>query len=152
MLLLQHNSVANATCELRGAGCCHPVLPPEGQIGLTLREICGLTTEEIARAFLVTPAMLAQRTVRAKALIRDKAGGQLLSGPIIPGSLAPGTEWFRVARLPVCSCPIRELRPFSSNTLLILNQRIKIRAYLKYELGVIPKAFRNMEMKALGVL
>jgi RNA polymerase sigma-70 factor (ECF subfamily) len=53
--------------------CCHPALPPEGQIALTLREICGLTTEEIARAFLVTPATLAQRIVRAKAVIRDKA-------------------------------------------------------------------------------
>ena len=52
--------------------CCHPALPPEGQVALTLREICGLTTEEIARAFLVTPATLAQRIVRAKALIRDK--------------------------------------------------------------------------------
>ena len=53
--------------------CCHPALPPEGQVALTLREICGLTTEEIARAFLVTPATLAQRIVRAKTLIRDKA-------------------------------------------------------------------------------
>ncbi len=53
--------------------CCHPTLPPEGQVALTLREICGLTTEEIARAFLVTPATLAQRIVRAKAVIRDKA-------------------------------------------------------------------------------
>ncbi len=53
--------------------CCHPALPPEGQIALTLREVCGLTTEEIARAFLVTPATLAQRIVRAKAVIRDKA-------------------------------------------------------------------------------
>jgi RNA polymerase sigma-70 factor (ECF subfamily) len=53
--------------------CCHPALPPEGQVALTLREICGLPTEEIARAFLVTPATLAQRIVRAKALIRDKA-------------------------------------------------------------------------------
>jgi len=52
--------------------CCHPALPPEGQVALTLREICGLTTEEIARAFLVTQATLAQRIVRAKALIRDK--------------------------------------------------------------------------------
>jgi RNA polymerase sigma-70 factor (ECF subfamily) len=51
--------------------CCHPALPPEGQVALTLREICGLTTEEIARAFLVTPATLAQRIVRAKAKIRD---------------------------------------------------------------------------------
>jgi RNA polymerase sigma-70 factor, ECF subfamily len=53
--------------------CCHPALPPEGQVALTLREICGLTTEEIARAFLVTPATLAQRVVRAKAVIRAKA-------------------------------------------------------------------------------
>ena len=53
--------------------CCHPALAPEGQVALTLREVCGLTTEEIARAFLVTPATLAQRIVRAKALIRDKA-------------------------------------------------------------------------------
>jgi RNA polymerase sigma-70 factor, ECF subfamily len=53
--------------------CCHPVLPPEGQVALTLREVCGLTTEEIARAFLVTPTTLAQRIVRAKAAIRDKA-------------------------------------------------------------------------------
>ena len=53
--------------------CCHPALPPEGQVALTLREICGLTTEEIARAFLVTPATLAQRIVRVKAIIRDRA-------------------------------------------------------------------------------
>src|SRR5215510_14334730 len=51
--------------------CCHPALPPEGKVALTLREICGLTTEEIARAFLVTPATLAQRIVRAKAKIRE---------------------------------------------------------------------------------
>src|SRR5215475_1470929 len=51
--------------------CCHPALPPEGQVALTLREICGLTTEEIARAFLVTPRTLAQRIVRAKAKIRE---------------------------------------------------------------------------------
>src|SRR5262249_33885766 len=51
--------------------CCHPALPPEAQVALTLREVCGLTTEEIARAFLVTPAALAQRIVRAKAKIRE---------------------------------------------------------------------------------
>src|SRR5260370_40578886 len=51
--------------------CCHPSLPPEARVALTLREICGLTTEEIARAFLVTPATLAQRIVRAKAKIRE---------------------------------------------------------------------------------
>ena len=51
--------------------CCHPALPPEGQVALTLREICGLTTEEIARAFLISPVTLAQRIVRAKAKIRE---------------------------------------------------------------------------------
>lgn len=51
--------------------CCHPALSPEAQIALTLREVCGLTTEEIASAFLIAPATLAQRIVRAKAKIRD---------------------------------------------------------------------------------
>ncbi len=51
--------------------CCHPALAPEHQVALTLREVCGLTTEAIASAFLVTPATLAQRIVRAKAKIRD---------------------------------------------------------------------------------
>src|SRR5919199_3616969 len=51
--------------------CCHPALPPEARIALTLREVCGLTTEEIAHAFLTTPPTLAQRIVRAKAKIRD---------------------------------------------------------------------------------
>src|SRR5438876_7217040 len=45
--------------------CCHPSLPPEAHIALTLREVCGLTTEEIAKAFLITPRTLAQRIVRA---------------------------------------------------------------------------------------
>jgi RNA polymerase sigma-70 factor (ECF subfamily) len=51
--------------------CCHPALAPEAQIALTLREVCGLTTEEIARAFLTPAPTLAQRIVRAKAKIRD---------------------------------------------------------------------------------
>jgi RNA polymerase sigma-70 factor (ECF subfamily) len=51
--------------------CCHPALPPEARMALTLREVCGLTTEEIARAFLTAPATVAQRIVRAKAKIRD---------------------------------------------------------------------------------
>ena len=51
--------------------CCHPALAPDAQVALTLREICGLTTEEIAQAFLSTPPTLAQRIVRAKAKIRD---------------------------------------------------------------------------------
>ncbi|MBL8042300.1 MAG: RNA polymerase sigma factor [Nitrospira sp.] len=51
--------------------CCHPALTPEAQIAMTMREVCGLTTEEIARAFLTKPATIAQRIVRAKAKIRD---------------------------------------------------------------------------------
>jgi RNA polymerase sigma-70 factor, ECF subfamily len=51
--------------------CCHPALPPPARIALTLREVAGLTTEEIARAFLVPTATLAQRIVRAKTKIRD---------------------------------------------------------------------------------
>ena len=51
--------------------CCHPSLAEEARVALTLREVCGLTTEEIARAFLTKPATIAQRIVRAKAKIRD---------------------------------------------------------------------------------
>ena len=51
--------------------CCHPALQPDAQVALTLREVCGLTTEEIAHAFLAAPSTLAQRIVRAKAKIRD---------------------------------------------------------------------------------
>src|SRR6202011_2979391 len=51
--------------------CCHPALAPETRVALTLREVCGLTTEEIARAFLTTPATLAQRIVRAKTKIKE---------------------------------------------------------------------------------
>jgi RNA polymerase sigma-70 factor (ECF subfamily) len=51
--------------------CCHPALTPDAQIALTLREVCGLTTEEIARAFLASTPTLAERVVRAKSKIRD---------------------------------------------------------------------------------
>jgi len=51
--------------------CCHPALAPDAQVALTLREVCGLTTEEIARAYLTPAPTLAQRIVRAKAKIRD---------------------------------------------------------------------------------
>jgi len=51
--------------------CCHPALSPEARVASTLREVCGLTTEEIARAFLSAPSTLAQRIVRAKAKIRN---------------------------------------------------------------------------------
>ena len=51
--------------------CCHPALPIDAQIALTLREVCGLTTEAIAHAFLISPSTVAQRIVRAKGKIRD---------------------------------------------------------------------------------
>jgi RNA polymerase sigma-70 factor, ECF subfamily len=51
--------------------CCHPALTPDAQVALTLREVCGLTTEEIASAFFTAPSTVAQRIVRAKAKIRD---------------------------------------------------------------------------------
>src|SRR5512138_2420281 len=51
--------------------CCHPALAPDAQVALTLREVCGLTTEEIAQAYLTATSALAQRIVRAKAKIRD---------------------------------------------------------------------------------
>ncbi|HVO32688.1 MAG TPA: RNA polymerase sigma factor [Elusimicrobiota bacterium] len=52
--------------------CCHPALTPEARTALTLREVCGLTTEEIARAFLAQPAAVAQRIVRAKNRIKEE--------------------------------------------------------------------------------
>ncbi len=52
--------------------CCHPALPPDARVALTLREVCGLSTDDIARAFLIAPPTLAQRIVRAKAKIRDE--------------------------------------------------------------------------------
>jgi RNA polymerase sigma-70 factor (ECF subfamily) len=51
--------------------CCHPALAPDAQVALTLREVCGMTTEEIARAYLTPPSTVAQRIVRAKGKIRD---------------------------------------------------------------------------------
>ena len=51
--------------------CCHPAIAPEAQVAMTLRELCGLTTEEIARAFFTKPATIAQRIVRAKTKIRE---------------------------------------------------------------------------------
>jgi RNA polymerase sigma-70 factor (ECF subfamily) len=68
--------------------CCHPALPPDAQVALTLREVCGLTTEEIAHAYLTTPPTVAQRIVRAKAKIRDaRIPYQLPSVPDLPERL-----------------------------------------------------------------
>jgi RNA polymerase sigma-70 factor (ECF subfamily) len=69
--------------------CCHPALPPDAQIALTLREVCGLTTEEIARAFLSPAPTLAQRIVRAKAKIKAaKIPYQVPSRAELPERLA----------------------------------------------------------------
>jgi RNA polymerase sigma-70 factor, ECF subfamily len=70
--------------------CCHPSIPAEAHVALTLREVCGLTTEEIARAFLLRPPTLAQRIVRAKTAIREQGiGFQTPSSRDLPERLPP---------------------------------------------------------------
>jgi len=61
--------------------CCHPDLPPDAQVAMTLREVCGLTTEEIARAFLTGPPTVAQRIVRAKNTIKTRRIGYAVPAP-----------------------------------------------------------------------
>jgi RNA polymerase sigma-70 factor (ECF subfamily) len=68
--------------------CCHPALSPEASVALTLREVCDLTTEEIAHAFLTVPSTLARRIVRAKAKIREaRIPYQVPSPAELPGRL-----------------------------------------------------------------
>jgi RNA polymerase sigma-70 factor, ECF subfamily len=70
--------------------CCHPALPPDAQVALTLREVCDLTTEEIAHAFLTTPPTVAQRIVRAKNKIRTaRIPYQVPSRVELPARLEP---------------------------------------------------------------
>ncbi|MEO6013787.1 MAG: RNA polymerase sigma factor [Devosia sp.] len=82
-MLSEREPIADDTLRLIFT-CCHPVLPPDAQSALTLREVCGLTTEEIAAAYLTKPATIAQRIVRAKARIRDNA---------VPYEVPAPAEW-----------------------------------------------------------
>ncbi|MFO0672259.1 MAG: sigma-70 family RNA polymerase sigma factor [Polyangiaceae bacterium] len=84
--------------------CCHPALPLEGQVALTLRTVAGLTTEEIARAFLVSEATMAQRLVRTKAKIAGAGIAYRVPEPDELPSGSRGRSW------PSCTWPHRGLR------------------------------------------
>ena len=97
--------------------CCHPALAPDAQVALTLREVCGMTTEEIARAYLSTASTVAQRIVRAKAKIRaarDRMGSRPPSPRCTP---RPPRRRRRTGRRSWGStrcCSAWSLRPWSS--------------------------------------
>jgi RNA polymerase sigma-70 factor (ECF subfamily) len=100
--------------------CCHPALTPDAQVALTLREVCGLTTEEIARAFLTTPSTVAQRIVRAKTKIRDAR----IPYQVPERADIPGTTRYRPPRSSIwCSTKGIRRQPASRSRVMICRER-----------------------------